>query len=447
LTWKRRFDDDGFVLAEEELGSAITEGWLDPSGFNKRDTSGLSAMRSEHEGPYAAIGFKSLYQKYYRIRKDWMGDIKPRHISICAHPRNKITCLQFDTEKILVGSDDAYIDVYDIKTGALRKRLEGQEYGVWVLGLYRNTLVSSSTDDTVRVWDIEKGVCTQVFKGHAMTRCLKILMPVRVGMMPDVPEVPLIITGSRDTNVRVWKLPLSGDKPFFPIGPSQNESECPYFVRTLPGHHDTVRAIAAHADTLVSGSYDCTVRVWKTYTGEAVHCLEGHTQKVYSVVLDHKRNRCISGSMDNLVKIWSLETEGLLFNLEGHTDLVDLLDLSHDCLVSAADSTLKIWNPENGQCRVTLSAHTGDVTCFQHDDQKVVIGSDHTLKMWNVQSGEFIKDLLTDFTDIWQVKFDEGRCIAAVKRDQFTHIEVSNLSEPVIVLTDPKVFDFGASGR
>jgi len=32
----------GFVLAEEELGS---EGWLDPSSFNKRDTGGLSAMR------------------------------------------------------------------------------------------------------------------------------------------------------------------------------------------------------------------------------------------------------------------------------------------------------------------------------------------------------------------------------------------------------------------
>lgn len=151
LTWKGRFDDDGFVFAEEELESMIREGWLNPSGFDKRDTSGLSAMRSERESPYVAaravpnpaIGFKSLYQKHYLIRKDWMGDTKPRHISICAHPRNKITCLQFDTEKILVGSDDAYIDVYDIKTGALRKRLEGHEDGVWVLELHGNTLVSS----------------------------------------------------------------------------------------------------------------------------------------------------------------------------------------------------------------------------------------------------------------------------------------------------------------
>jgi hypothetical protein len=72
LTWKRRFDDDGFVLAEEELGSAITEGWLDPSGFNKRDTSGLSAMRSEHEGPYAAIGFKSHHRyESLHLQRKW----------------------------------------------------------------------------------------------------------------------------------------------------------------------------------------------------------------------------------------------------------------------------------------------------------------------------------------------------------------------------------------
>ena len=112
-------------------------------------------------------------------------------------------------------------------------------------------------------------------------------------------------------------------------GPPPNDHDNPYFVRTLSGHHHSVRAIAAHGDTLVSGSYDCTVRVWKISTGDTLHRLSGHSQKVYSVVLDHARNRCISGSMDNLVKVWSLETGNCLFNLDGHTSLVGLLDLSH----------------------------------------------------------------------------------------------------------------------
>lgn len=405
------------------------------------------------EGPYAAANaavlavphphvglprlknlhlFKSIYQRHHIIRKSWMQDeTKPRHIAFRAHQRHVVTCLQFDTDKILTGSDDTNINVYDTQTGALRARLEGHEGGVWALQYEGNVLVSGSTDRSVRVWDIEKGVCTQVFQGHTSTvRCLQILMPTPIktadGKTAVMPKQPLIITGSRDSNLRVWKLPKPDDKAYFQAGPAPVDTECPYFVRVLTGHHHSVRAIAAHADTLVSGSYDCSVRVWKISTGETVHRLQGHTQKVYSVVLDHKRNRCISGSMDFFVKVWSLDTGTVLFNLEGHSSLVGLLDLQQDRLVSAAaDSTLRIWDPEKGHCKSILTAHTGAITCFQHDGQKVISGSDRTLKMWNVTTGEFVKDLLTDLSGVWQVKFNERRCVAAVQRKNLTYIEVN----------------------
>lgn len=417
------------------------------------DADALLDAASGTEGPYAAasaaakavpcpkIGlphfrnlhlFKSIYQRHHIIRRSWMQDnSKPRHIAFRAHQRHVVTCLQFDTDKILTGSDDTNINVYDTQTGALRKKLTGHDGGVWALQYEGNVLVSGSTDRSVRVWDIEMGKCTQVFQGHTSTvRCLQILMPTEVGRMCDgqpimLPKQPLIITGSRDSNLRVWKLPKPGDPEFFQAGPPLDDSECPYFVRVLTGHHHSVRAIAAHADTLVSGSYDCTVRVWKISTGETVHRLSGHTQKVYSVVLDPRRNRCISGSMDNMVKVWSLDTGSALYNLEGHSSLVGLLDLQHDRLVSAAaDSTLRIWDPETGGCRATLKAHTGAITCFQHDGQKVISGSDRTLKMWNVANGKFVKDLLTDLSGVWQVNFNERRCVAAVQRNGLTYIEV-----------------------
>ncbi|KAL8671737.1 MAG: hypothetical protein Q9168_003759 [Polycauliona sp. 1 TL-2023] len=417
------------------------------------DVDTLLDTASGKEGPYAAASaaakavpypkvglphfrnlhlFKSIYQRHHIIRRSWMQDnSKPRHIAFRAHQRHVVTCLQFDTDKILTGSDDTNINVYSTQTGALRKKLTGHEGGVWALQYQGNVLVSGSTDRSVRVWDIELGRCTQVFQGHTSTvRCLQILMPTELGRLCDgqpimSPKQPLIITGSRDSNLRVWKLPKPGDPDFFQAGPPLDDSECPYFVRVLTGHHHSVRAIAAHADTLVSGSYDCTVRVWKISTGETVHRLSGHTQKVYSVVLDPRRNRCISGSMDNMVKVWSLDTGSALYNLEGHSSLVGLLDLQHDRLVSAAaDSTLRIWDPETGGCKATLKAHTGAITCFQHDGQKVISGSDRTLKMWNVANGKFVKDLLTDLSGVWQVNFNERRCVAAVQRNGLTYIEV-----------------------
>ncbi|OAL75351.1 cell division control protein 4 [Trichophyton violaceum] len=386
---------------------------------------GLPSLKSLHL-------YKTLYQRHYSIKHNWMReDAKPLHLAFRAHDRHVVTCLQFDTDKILTGSDDTNINVYNTKTGALQSTLQGHEGGVWALEYYGNTLVSGSTDRSVRVWDIESAKCTQIFHGHTSTvRCLQILLPAEVGTLPDgtpemMPREPLIITGSRDSTLRVWTLPKPSDPTYFQAGPAQDDGTCPYFVRVMVGHTHSVRAIAAHGDTLVSGSYDCTVRVWKISTGEAIHCLQGHSFKVYSVVLDHKRNRCISGSMDHMVKIWSLDTGAVLYNLEGHTSLVGLLDLNAGRLVSAAaDYTLRIWDPENGQCKNTLTAHTNAITCFQHDSQKVISGSDRTLKMWNVKTGECLKDLLTDLSGVWQVRFNDRRCVAAVQRNRLTYIEV-----------------------
>lgn len=420
------------------------------------DTDAMKRDNAYAEGPYAAaqaallavpssdIGlpslrslrlFKSLFRRHHLISSNWMRDeIKPRHLAFKAHQRHVVTCLQFDGDKILTGSDDTNINVYDTRTGALRARLEGHEGGVWALQYEGNVLVSGSTDRSVRVWDIEKGVCTHIFHGHTSTvRCLIILLPAVIGKTPSgkpvvMPKEPIIVTGSRDSTLRVWKLPKSEDAPIsLPVTP-QDDADSPYFVRALTGHIHSVRAIAAHGDTLVSGSYDCTVRVWKISTGETLFRLAGHAQKVYSVVLDHERNRCISGSMDNLVKVWSLDTGTVLYNLDGHSSLVGLLDLQRNRLVSAAaDSTLRIWDPDTGQCKSVLSAHTGAITCFQHDGYKVISGSDRNLKMWDVKTGEFNRDLLKDLSGVWQVKFDGRRCVAAVQRNSLTYIEVSTL--------------------
>ncbi|KAI8461714.1 WD40-repeat-containing domain protein [Phakopsora pachyrhizi] len=117
--------------------------------------------------------------------------------------------------------------------------------------------------------------------------------------------------------------------------------------------------------------------------------MRGHTQKVYSVVLDHFRSQCAPGSMDNTVRLWDLRTGSCLKVLGEHSSLVGLLGLSPNRLVSAAaDSTLRIWDPLDGISKQELRGHLGAITCFSHDQFRVISGADRTLKLWNPSNGE-----------------------------------------------------------
>ncbi|ORX57385.1 WD40 repeat-like protein [Hesseltinella vesiculosa] len=371
--------------------------------------------------------YKEEYRQRHMLRQNWRHG-RFKRIRFRGHytqpAQNVVTCLQFDDDHIISGMDDRMINIYHTKTGRHLRTLRGHEGGVWALQYIGNTLVSGSTDRTVRVWDIESGNCTHVFYGHTSTvRCLEIVMPKLInGQMQ--PAEPLIVTGSRDFTLRVWRLPdPTKDQPFYGSGVN------PWYRHTLAGHVGSVRAITAHGNTLVSGSYDNTVGVWDLSTGRLVHRMEGHSQKVYTVVIDPDRGRCISGSMDGTVRIWDLATGQPLEILQGHTILVGLLGLTSDYLVSAAaDSTLRVWHPEAGICRHVLSGHQAAITCFQHDNDKVISGSEGALKMWDIKTGRHITDLITNVDHVWRITFNKHRCVAAVCKDEVTSFEVLDFS-------------------
>ncbi|KAF8621503.1 hypothetical protein AX15_007735 [Amanita polypyramis BW_CC] len=387
--------------------------------------------------------FKMLFKSRHLTRNRWVSNPRPKQISFPAHGSSVVTCLIFSRGRIISASDDHSIHVYSPFTGELIRSLEGHEGGVWALAASKDTLVSGSTDRTVRIWNLNTGKCTHVFGGHTSTvRCLAIVKPEMVEVehadgsvtKEKWPKRPLIVTGSRDHSLRVWTLPKSDDPEYKSFSTEEGEvdpsdacdvDENPYHRFHLPGHDHAVRALAARGRTLVSGSYDCAVRVWDIITGTCKHVLTGHTQKVYSVVLDPTRQQACSGSMDGTVRVWNLRTGACQHVLTGHTSLVGLLGLSPSHLVSAAaDSTLRIWDPDTGKLKHTLAAHTGAITCFQHDEFKVLSGSDGNLKMWDIREGTVVRDLLTGITGVWQVVFEGRWCVAASNTGEATMLDV-----------------------
>ncbi|KAJ2298469.1 SCF ubiquitin ligase complex subunit cdc4, partial [Coemansia sp. RSA 2705] len=178
-------------------------------------------------GPGAAHNpFKAQFARAYRLDRNWQSG-RCRQFSFACDGGSVVTCVQLTDKYIVAGFDTKNIYVFDIATGATVRQLEGHDGGVWALAVVGATVVSGSTDRTVRVWDLDSGRCTHVFAGHSSTvRCLQVLLPTDVRTPAErargapvryEPREPLIVTGSRDTTLRVWRLPSpTRDAPYAP---------------------------------------------------------------------------------------------------------------------------------------------------------------------------------------------------------------------------------------
>lgn len=190
--------------------------------------SGLVSLDSPH--PY-----KLLFKSRRTILTRWTQKT-PKRLTFAAHGASVVTCLLFSRQRIISASDDHSIHIYDPVTGQQLKMLEGHAGGVWALAVcsrrirkadpsapaqYHDVLVSGSTDRTVRIWDLTTGRNTHVFGGHTSTvRCLAIVRPTWIeredgsGTLEKWPKRTLIVTGSRDHSLRIWRLPGRHDDEY-----------------------------------------------------------------------------------------------------------------------------------------------------------------------------------------------------------------------------------------
>jgi WD40 repeat protein len=68
-------------------------------------------------------------------------------------------------------------------------------------------------------------------------------------------------------------------------------------LHMLSGHTAAVRCVCYNGKYVVSGAYDHTIRVWLPDQERCVHTLEGHTNRVYSLVVRFNReNKKIDAS-------------------------------------------------------------------------------------------------------------------------------------------------------
>ena len=89
----------------------------------------------------------------------------------------------------------------------------------------------------------------------------------------------------------------------------------------LQGHDNVIASVAFSPDgsKIVSGSWDCTIRVWDASTGvQVLPALQGHDDYIRSVAFSPDGSKIVSGSWNKTIRVWDAST-GVEMRSEEHT--------------------------------------------------------------------------------------------------------------------------------
>jgi WD40 repeat protein len=241
--------------------------------------------------------------------------------------------------------------------------------------------VSGSSDNTLKVWDLESGRCLATLGPHFRSVMGSIM---GVAVTPDAREVVSALEGG---NIRVWNLE-SGERARL------NAGSAAWGVRVTPD-----------GKRIVSGSREGLLKVWDLGSGEHLADLKGHKDSVgaWSIAITPDGKKVVSGSWDGILKVWDMESYECLATFEGHAGNVFGAEITPDgkkVVSGSKDGTLKVWDMESGRCIATFEGHAGWVygVAVTPDGRRAVSASeDKTVRVWDLGTGKCI-DILEGHT-------------------------------------------------
>jgi WD40 repeat protein len=269
-----------------------------------------------------------------------------------------------DGSKILSGSNDKTLRIWDGTTGELLNTLEGHSKSVESVAWNHDDsrIASASVDGTINFWD---GVS-----------CELLMTFVDETPLTSVPSLSWnydsskIASTSEDGKVRIWN--VSTGKLFL----------------TLSGHTGWTQSASWNHDSnkIVSASRDKTIKIWNALTGDLMKSLEGHSGSVVSASWNHDDSLIVSGSWDKTIKIWDGVTGELLKTLEGHSDWVRVVIWNHDrsrILSASWDNSIRIWNAGSGELEEIVTETANVYTlAWNPDESRIASGGKRGIQVW-----------------------------------------------------------------
>ena len=201
----------------------------------------------------------------------------------------------------------------------------------------------------------------------------------------------------------------------------------------LAAHDDAVSAIDIVDDTLLSGGWDATVKLWKLTPGGFSSCLaelDQHESEVKALKLSYNANTAVSGAEDGSVILWDLRCQGYVWHQETFHDETSCIQLSHDqrtVLVSSNDGVIKHLELSSGRVIREIQARENISSIIW--DGGIVIGGGRAgrLRTWDVNSGIQLGNLGVSIGGVSCMSFKNERMVVGAGCSR-NNIEMFSLS-------------------
>lgn len=237
-------------------------------------------------------------------------------------------------DTIVSGSRDKTLIIWNLTkdsesglAGVAQKSLNGHAHFIQdlVLSSDGQFALTSSWDNTLRLWDLNAGVTTRTFNGHKKD-------VLSVAFSSDNRH---IVSGSRDRTIKLWN--TLGDCKHTIEGDNNSHSDWVTCVRFSPAPNNLI----------VSGSVDKSVKVWNLKDCQLKFNLVGHEGYINTVTVSPDGSLCASGGKDGNAMLWELN-EGKHLSTLPANNVINALAFSPNryWLVAGTNTGIKIWDLE-----------------------------------------------------------------------------------------------------
>ncbi|XP_057347987.1 WD repeat-containing protein 48 isoform X4 [Manis pentadactyla] len=270
--------------------------------------------------------------------------------------RNGVNALQLDPalNRLFTAGRDSIIRIWSVSQHKQDPYIASMEHHTdWVndivLCCNGKTLISASSDTTVKVWNAHKGFCMSTLRTHKDY----------VKALAYAKDKELVASAGLDRQIFLWDVNT---------------------LTALTASNNTVTSL--HQD---SGFYFESASTYNVLAPKSIEqqgtsfslqsknasSLSGNKDSIYSLAMNQLGTIIVSGSTEKVLRVWDPRTCAKLMKLKGHTDNVKALLLNRDgaqCLSGSSDGTIRLWSLGQQRCIATYRVHDEGVWALQVND-------------------------------------------------------------------------------